>query len=533
MHLQWLLVLAGVVAAQPHYVGDQACQTCHPAEARAFGRTGMARSMAVPNANSAEFSRTVKVQGPSGVSYVSTARNGRPFHESVREGGAVETHEVVYAIGSGQHGRSYVVARGDALFLSPVSYYSAKGAWDLSPGYAAGSFREFTRPVTAGCLFCHAGLPQPVAGTTNRYRQPPFRALAIGCERCHGPGESHVKAPSAQTIVNPARLQGAARDDVCDQCHLGGDIRILRPKKSELDFRPGLSLADVMAVFAVPPSAKPGRLDAVGQADQLRMSRCWKASQGRLGCITCHDPHAEPSGAQAAAYYRSRCLECHETRPCIEQPMRRHATSPVDDCVSCHMPLSQLNRIAHIAHTNHRILRHKEDALDPSEAEAQGFDLIYQGRGQADSRSKALAYAQAAQGLPVFSGQAQRLLGEVAKANPDDAEVAGALGLLLRDPNQAEPYLERAVALGSPSAEVKSALSELLVGRGETERAVRLGREAVESAPYDAAVSMALARVYLQSGDRDSARALLNRVGSFDPANPALTELLRKLGGAR
>lgn len=539
-----LLMVAGPLAQANDYVGDQACQTCHAAEARAFQKTGMGRSMTAPSLTDplGEFRRAAKVAGPAGISYVSTVRDGRVYHESVRGDAVLESHEVLYSMGSGEHGRSYLIARGDALFMSPLSYYTTKGAWDLSPGYGAGAFRDFIRPVVASCVFCHAGLPQPVAGTVNRYQQPPFRALAIGCERCHGPGELHVQQRSAGTIVNPAKLSPELRDDVCHQCHLGGDIRVLRPGKTELDFRPGTYLDDVVAVFSVPASAKPEGLDAVGQVGQLRMSRCWRESQGRLGCITCHDPHIERTGPEAAAFYRAKCQECHATRPCTAPVARRRTTTPADNCVACHMPQNPLNRVAHIAHTNHRILRNADEALDPSAASAMGFDLIYEIRRSqqkdADLRSKALAYAEAARGLPMFADRALQLLEQASKTYPDDAGVAGAFGLVLRNAGgtrrqQAAQFLERAVSLGSKSVEVRSALADLLAASGDAEQAVRLGREAIQLTPFDAAPYIGLARIYLQLGDRTNAAALLNQARGFDPANPALPELLRQTGDVR
>ena len=51
------------------------------------------------------------------------------------------------------------------------------------------------------CLFCHCNAVEPVADTLNRYRPPLFRGHAIGCERCHGPGELHVGDGSGETIV--------------------------------------------------------------------------------------------------------------------------------------------------------------------------------------------------------------------------------------------------------------------------------------------------------------------------------------------
>ena len=402
--MRWVGALL-LSTAIPAFSQEGPCADCHPAETRAFRQTGMGRSIAVPSPDDAlgEFRRDARLPGPAGATYISANRGGRIYHEEVRDGAVVESLPVLYGIGSGEHGRSYAVGRGGGLFESPLSYYTARGAWDLSPGYAAGPFRGFTRPVSAACLFCHSGAPQPVA---------------IGCERCHGSGE-HAQ------FVNPAKLAPGPREDVCYQCHLGGDIRILRAGKTELDFRPGGRLGDTVAVFSLPPSAKPDGLDAVGQPAQLRMSRCWKASQGKLGCLSCHDPHAERTD------YRSRCLQCHASRPCVAAAATRRATSPPDNCVMCHMPRSPLNRVAHIAHTNHRILRFAEEALDPSPPSGP-MELTCETQPEPDLRSKALAYATAAQGLPVFGDRARALLAQAGREYPEDKEITAALAALGR-----------------------------------------------------------------------------------------------------
>src|SRR5207248_5640281 len=116
-------------------------------------------------------------------------------------------------IGSGRAARSYVFSLDGFLFQAPVSYYSLKTAWGISPGYQQHSSIYLTRAVGTKCLQCHASRMQPVAGTENRFRVPPFLEGGVSCERCHGPGKSHVAKIMAGNrdgltdIVNPTKLE--------------------------------------------------------------------------------------------------------------------------------------------------------------------------------------------------------------------------------------------------------------------------------------------------------------------------------------
>ena len=129
-------------------------------------------------------------------------------------------------------GIAYLIERDEFLFQSPIAWYARAQRWDLPPGYQK-SNRHFDAPIHSACLFCHSNRSEPVAGTANRYRPPFFAGHAIGCERCHGPGELHAADPILVggrdlTIVNPAALEPELRDAVCQQCHLNGQKRVLR-----------------------------------------------------------------------------------------------------------------------------------------------------------------------------------------------------------------------------------------------------------------------------------------------------------------
>ncbi len=288
------------------YMGDETCRECHEPQYNDFKKTGMGRSLSIPGpGNWPEFTKSVTLLNKKlGRRYTVSVTGGKMYHteSGMRADGKQEyseKHEVAFTVGSGDLGRSYLVAKGDALFVSPISYYKGIRGWGLSPGYESGQFLSFTRPVWNLCASCHAGLSRPILGTRNRYQVPAFRFLSVGCERCHGPGELHVRERRENrplsgavdfSIVNPARLPPHLRDDVCKQCHLLGDAQILRPGKTYLDFRPGTSLDNVVSIFSAPVTAKVEVIRALSHPEQLEMSRCSIQSNRRLGCITCHDP---------------------------------------------------------------------------------------------------------------------------------------------------------------------------------------------------------------------------------------------------
>ena len=54
---------------------------------------------------------------------------------------------IAFAMGSGQRGRAYMVRRDDYLYMSPISWYTNKHRWDLSPQYTPDAHRGFARPA--------------------------------------------------------------------------------------------------------------------------------------------------------------------------------------------------------------------------------------------------------------------------------------------------------------------------------------------------------------------------------------------------
>ena len=197
--------------------------------------------------------------------------------------------QVVYRVGQCREelclcgGRLSVPGSGFVLLLT--------GRWDLSPGYAGKNNIELAKPIEEPCLYCHASRAQPVAKTQNGYLDPPFLEGGVGCERCHGSGQKHVK--THRDIVNPAKLDAARRDSICQQCHLTGAARVPRPGRGVGTFRPGDLLSDHLTVFVKEQAS--GERAATDHSEQLARSKCKLASGDRMWCGTCHDPHSRPA----------------------------------------------------------------------------------------------------------------------------------------------------------------------------------------------------------------------------------------------
>ncbi len=261
------------------------------------------------------------------------------------------TRPLAYFIGSGAAARTFLMGTRGFLFESPVTYYRQSASWKASPGFADLDYPFLTRPVVPGCLQCHASNIQAKSGTLNGYATPPFQENGVSCERCHGPGSDHIV--KGTKMVNPAKLPPAARDSICAQCHLSGEVRVSKPGKPDRALTPGGLLADDLTVFV--RAGSPSELRVTSHVENLAQSACKRASADKMWCGTCHDPHTTPEPAQKAAYYRSKCLSCHQTKDCHAAAEARLANG--DNCTACHMPSGSTSDIQHVVFTDHSIRR--------------------------------------------------------------------------------------------------------------------------------------------------------------------------------
>lgn len=539
------------------YVGSRACAECHAGIYESFKKTDMGRSMSQPGQLKllGSLQGPIKVKQPLADRYYEVGRHGLELYESEYELDASgkeifrDEHRIDYLIGSGVNGFTCIVRRGDFLFEAPLSYYARTKEWGLSPGYENADY-GFNRPIAEDCVACHSGRPQPVKNIEGKFNQPPFLELAVGCENCHGPGALHVaerrqaeplSGSVDRSIVNPAQLPPWLANNICMNCHQGADVRATMPGKANSDFRPGTPLANTLAIFAVPFSRQAPPTDPLLQHYALMgLSQCYLKSGGKLSCITCHDPHQQPSPLETPAYFRRQCLTCHTEKSCALSPAARHAKTPPDDCAGCHMPKQNLQEISHSSLTDHRIPARPDEPL-PEEAfhltTPQIPDLVY-----LDAIPKApptpvppqtllRAYGELMATHPEYRGRYESLLDSFARTKTDDPLIFSALArknMVEGSSAAAENYFEQAIQFGSTDAFDFEQAATFQVKAGHAQQAIATVTRGLAANPYSPRLYRLLAALYISKKDYNDALRVMRKDLELFPEDTFMRSLLKQ-----
>lgn len=577
----------------PQYVDSQICQPCHADLYDSYQQVAMGRSFYHPSVDDViEDYRTHNhfYHVASDRHYQMIQRGNKFFQrryqlDSKGQQRNVFEQEVTYIIGSGNHARTYLnLSPKGVLRQLPVSWYSQEQRWAMSPGYDMPDHDDFSRRVNHACMFCHNAYPS-FPQTTDRFGLkslfPQELPLGIDCQRCHGPGERHVKLASSSqaemhdirnAIVNPSRLSPEREMDVCMQCHLEvatASPRFERFGRAVYSFRPGEPLEDYIVHFdLVDPVSQTTsqRFEVDSSAYRLLQSSCFIESQSEMTCTTCHDPHHAPRGEEAVKHFRTRCLTCH---PQVSETI--HPEPSQSDCVSCHMHKRRTEDAVHVVMTDHLIQRYppQRDLLAPlQEDHSQKLDGVvlhnpagvdaseqdlYLGLGQIQSEANlsqgldrlkmALIKWTSRTSEPYIrlaltqkkSGdwdQAQINLRRALEIDPTLAMTYFNLGEVLRKQGKLEEAGEnyrQALKINGEYAEAHNALGLLLQQTQQRDLAMKHFQQAQRSNPFLAESYANLGTIYLQQGKIDEASKQLQEALKIDPAN---AETYRSLGVA-
>lgn len=513
-------VLAGATAAAGD--PDAACASCHRDLYEHYEKTPMANASgpAVDGYLPGSF-----VHGPSGIHYKISEETGHVWLSYERKDANRPLdgrQELRYFLGSGRRGRTFLFEQDGYWFEAPINWYGKKQVWDMAPNFLGAREMPLTLPVDPGCLHCHAsGVVSALPDARNHYAGEPFASGGITCAECHGDATAHLASGGKVHMLRIDTLQPVRRDSVCLNCHLEGMVGVSRLGRRIEDFKPGDDLFDY-TLFFVSRNEDGSGGRATSQWEALLKSACKRASGDKLTCTTCHDPHRSPAAEDKVAYYRQKCLGCHNAPGFAE---RHHTENP--DCTMCHMARPPANDIAHEQITDHWIRKRVSEERLP---QATDGTLETVGGMTASDREFGLAYAQMAQrGDQAAGGRALELLrkaeeeGEATK----DHELHSQLGFLEQIEGKtgaAEEEYQMALEADSYDALAAGDLALIEVKQNHVDTAIRLWQSVVEHDPTQSAAAVNLAVVECAEGERDAALKALDRTLDFSPDDGAARE---------
>jgi hypothetical protein len=277
-----------------------------------FGETPMARALARA-ADSAILKSHPKL----------TARIGPYSYEIaastlvVTDGDATFRAALEWAFGDGKVGQTWLYRVNGSWYESRVSYFSAipgldvtMGQQAIAPHNLAEAAGRLTTPAEATrCFDCHA------AASARQQQITP----GILCERCHGNTDAHLHFNSPMKKLSTLTTEELS--DFCGECH--------------------------RTWSQVAANGPRGIQNIRFQPYRLAGSKCYSATDSRIKCTTCHDPHRPLEAALEA--YDAKCTACHSASGGM-----RLCSKGTRACAGCHMPKLDLPG-AHRKFTDHRI----------------------------------------------------------------------------------------------------------------------------------------------------------------------------------
>lgn len=554
------------------YAGMQTCRRCHENIYQNFIQTGMGQSFdtASDRKSAAIFGNDKIVYDPHRDLYYNAFwKQDQMFIREFRLQGKDTIHlrseKVDYIIGSGQHTNSHIFNTNGYLHQMPMTFYTQSKIWDLPPGFENGFNSRFSRKIGLECMTCHNAYPSFIEGSENKYAAIPN---GIDCERCHGPGLSHVREKSAGimvdtsryidfSIVNPGKLPVDLQFDVCQRCHLQGNA-VLKNGKSFFDFKPGKKLSDFMTVFVPKYKGNEDEFIMASHADRLKMSPCFKHSfkpdsnssdpqlrpyKQSMTCVTCHNPHVSVK-VTGKEVFNNACRKCHSASPdekngCTEK-LEVRLKKNGDNCYSCHMPKSGTIDIPHVTTTDHYI--RKPVTKKKKEDVRQFLGLYAVNEASPDKVTRAKAFINQ---YEKFEFRDYYL--DSAAAYLDDktsAQIASNLNLLVQlafMKNDHRKIVSYVNSLGARKVLAQTSkrsydngdawtlyrISEAFTGLNEPQNALVFIEKACELAPYNLDFQLKKGAVYVSLGQSQRAKEAYQFVIK---ENPKIAAALVNLG---
>jgi Cytochrome c554 and c-prime len=315
-----LAVNTAFAAQKPPQDSAAACAGCHSSRAQTQPRTSMGRALQPPGGiNPILDSHSRLTFQKFGYTYVVETKNGQSSY-SVTDGTGTISLPIRWSFGNSA--QTWMFERDGVYYESLVSYYPSIGGLEITTGDAEITPTTLDQAVgrklppnePKACFGCHT----TGAVIDGRLDLSSFEP-GVTCEHCHVGATSHLLSAAQGDVMETAppdlgKLTSEDLSNFCGQCHRSWEAVIRSPWRGEINVR--------------------------FQPYRLAISKCFKGTDPRISCITCHDPHKELVADTAS--YDAKCLACHVTKgaaaDAINKTIAKACPIATNNCASCHMP---------------------------------------------------------------------------------------------------------------------------------------------------------------------------------------------------
>ena len=324
-----IAVVARAQEPKAHFVGSKSCKPCHEAQFNGWKQTRMANVIRDPK------------EHPEAVL-------GDFVHDDPIRTFSLD--QVAFVYGSRWKQR-YFTKQGDDYFPLPAQWDVKKGKWLpyhvengtdwWVPFYGPTNFDRPTGPTCDGCHSVNYDIETKQVTEWN-----------VGCEKCHGPGSTHVAHPTRKNIVNPETLDYVRGNDTCIQCHSQGRPRTDPIGNKHYDWPVGFMAGERLADDWKLEETKPGTANFYQYAEQTSHKNRMQGNDfvqsnmyhRGLRCFDCHEVHSNANASNLKMPGNSLCLFCHTRenpaglRGSVSEHTHHTEESAGSQCVACHMP---------------------------------------------------------------------------------------------------------------------------------------------------------------------------------------------------
>jgi DmsE family decaheme c-type cytochrome len=201
------------------------------------------------------------------------------------------------------------------------------------------------------CRGCHEEVDQKFAATKmgKLFLKHPRNALEkLGCEGCHGPGKAHVEAGGGKGVgglisfskKDPTPVD--QRNAVCLQCHQKTARLFWKGSAHESRDVACTNCHRVMEeVSERRQLAKATVIDTCAQCHVQRKAQLMRSShmplrEGKMDCVSCHNPHGTVTPALLKENsVNETCYTCHAEK---RGPFLWEHPPVMESCANCHDP---------------------------------------------------------------------------------------------------------------------------------------------------------------------------------------------------